>query len=204
MRGSPARPAAASTGSPASPASPRQLRRVAGRHRQGRDDPAEIVVNAAGYRAGEIMALVGRHLPIVAMQHQYLVTEDIPAWSSAARTSCRCCATPTSPTICARSARASSSAPTSGSAAPSGGRHPGRLRLPALARRSRPAGALHRGRLRPRADPAEGGVKRVVNGPIPYAPDGNPYIGPAHGLTNFYQCCCFSFGIAQSAEPASS
>ena len=45
---------------------------------------------------------------------------------------------------------------------------------------------------------AEGGVKRVVNGPIPYAPDGNPYIGPAHGLTNFYQCCCFSFGIAQS------
>ena len=40
---------------------------------------AEIVVNAAGYRAGEIMALVGRHLPIVAMQHQYLVTEDIPA-----------------------------------------------------------------------------------------------------------------------------
>ena len=81
---------------------------------------AEIVVNAAGYRAGEIMALVGQHLPIVAMQHQYLVTEDIPAWSSAARTSCRCCATPTSPTICARSARASSSAPTSGSAAPSG------------------------------------------------------------------------------------
>ena len=26
---------------------PRQLRRMAGRHRQGRDDPAEIVVNAA-------------------------------------------------------------------------------------------------------------------------------------------------------------
>ena len=40
---------------------------------------AEIVVNAAGYRAGEIMALLGHHLPIVAMQHQYLVTEDIPA-----------------------------------------------------------------------------------------------------------------------------
>ena len=38
---------------------------------------AEIVVNAAGYRAGEIMALVGQHLPIVSMQHQYLVTEDI-------------------------------------------------------------------------------------------------------------------------------
>jgi dimethylglycine dehydrogenase len=27
----------------------------------------EIVVNAAGYRAGEIMAMVGHHMPIVAM-----------------------------------------------------------------------------------------------------------------------------------------
>ena len=42
------------------------------------------------------------------------------------------------------------------------------------------------------------GVQKVINGPIPYSPDGNPYIGPAHGLPNFYQCCCFSFGIAQS------
>src|SRR5437667_334514 len=44
----------------------------------------------------------------------------------------------------------------------------------------------------------KGGVQRVINGPIPYSPDGNPYIGPAHGLTNFFQCCCFSFGIAQA------
>src|SRR5260221_4675844 len=42
------------------------------------------------------------------------------------------------------------------------------------------------------------GVQRVINGPIPYSPDGNPYIGPAHGLTNFFQACCSSFGIAQS------
>ena len=42
------------------------------------------------------------------------------------------------------------------------------------------------------------GVQRVINGPIPYSPDGNPYIGPAHGLPNFYQACCFSFGISQS------
>jgi len=38
----------------------------------------------------------------------------------------------------------------------------------------------------------------VINGPIPYSPEGLPYIGPAHGLKNFFQCCCFSFGIAQS------
>ena len=39
---------------------------------------AEIVVNAAGFRAGEVMAMVGRHLPIAIMSHQYLVTEDVP------------------------------------------------------------------------------------------------------------------------------
>ena len=42
------------------------------------------------------------------------------------------------------------------------------------------------------------GVQRVVNGPIPYTPDGNPLIGPAPGLRNFYECCVFSFGIVQS------
>jgi len=39
---------------------------------------AEVVVNAAGYRAGEVMALLGQDLPIVIMSHQYLVTDDIP------------------------------------------------------------------------------------------------------------------------------
>ena len=38
----------------------------------------EVVLNAAGYRAGEVMALVGRHLPIATLSHQYLVTEELP------------------------------------------------------------------------------------------------------------------------------
>ena len=42
------------------------------------------------------------------------------------------------------------------------------------------------------------GVKKVINGPIPYAPDGNPLIGPAPGLPGFYHCCAFTFGIAQA------
>src|SRR5580692_3488244 len=42
------------------------------------------------------------------------------------------------------------------------------------------------------------GIKRVVNGPIPYSPDGLPYLGPAHGLTNFFHCNTFSFGITQA------
>lgn len=43
---------------------------------------ADVVVNAAGYRAGEVMALLGQHLPTVCMSHQYLVTEDIPELAS--------------------------------------------------------------------------------------------------------------------------
>lgn len=42
------------------------------------------------------------------------------------------------------------------------------------------------------------GVQKVINGPIPYAPDGNPLIGPAPGLENFYEACVFTFGIVQA------
>jgi len=38
----------------------------------------EIVINAGGYRAGEISELFGQYLPVVSMQHQYLVTESVP------------------------------------------------------------------------------------------------------------------------------
>ena len=41
------------------------------------------------------------------------------------------------------------------------------------------------------------GISKVINGPIPYTPDGNPLIGPSPGLTNVYEACVFTFGIAQ-------
>ncbi len=41
------------------------------------------------------------------------------------------------------------------------------------------------------------GVSRVINGPIPYAPDGLPLIGPMPGVTNAFEACVFTFGIAQ-------
>ena len=41
------------------------------------------------------------------------------------------------------------------------------------------------------------GVSRVVNGPIPYAPDGNPLIGPMPGVPNAFEACVFTFGIVQ-------
>ena len=41
------------------------------------------------------------------------------------------------------------------------------------------------------------GVSRIINGPIPYAPDGLPLIGPMPGVTNAFENCVFTFGIAQ-------
>jgi len=41
------------------------------------------------------------------------------------------------------------------------------------------------------------GISKVINGPIPYTPDGNPLICPSPGLTNVYEACVFTFGIAQ-------
>ena len=44
---------------------------------------------------------------------------------------------------------------------------------------------------------ATAGVSRVINGPIPYAPDGLPLLGPMPGVENAYEAHSFTFGIAQ-------
>jgi dimethylglycine dehydrogenase len=42
-----------------------------------------------------------------------------------------------------------------------------------------------------------GGVKTVVNGPITFTPDGNPLIGPAHGLPNAWLLTGSSMGVME-------
>ncbi|GGH18192.1 dimethylglycine dehydrogenase [Cribrihabitans marinus] len=44
---------------------------------------ADIVVNACGYRVNELGAMMGVHHPVASMEHQYFVTEDIPAIAAA-------------------------------------------------------------------------------------------------------------------------
>lgn len=44
---------------------------------------ADIVVNACGYRVNEVAAMMGVHHPVASMEHQYFVTEDIPAIAEA-------------------------------------------------------------------------------------------------------------------------
>lgn len=46
---------------------------------------------------------------------------------------------------------------------------------------------------------AEAGAQRFVNGPIPYAPDALPLVGPAGGVRNFYHATGVQVGITHSA-----
>ncbi len=46
---------------------------------------------------------------------------------------------------------------------------------------------------------SELGIKRVVCGAIPHTPDGNPFLGPAAGLRNYWHCNGASIGIAAGA-----
>jgi len=159
---------------------------------------AKYVINAAGYRAGEVMAMVGHKMPIVTMSHQYLVTEDIPELATRDH-KLPLLRDPDSSYYLRQERNSLLLGPYEWQATPhwlngipddfANQLYPDDLeRLESYIE-----DAIARVPILGKA-----GVQRVINGPIPYSPDGNPYIGPAHGLKNFYQCCCFSFGIAQS------
>ncbi|MDO8364429.1 MAG: FAD-dependent oxidoreductase [Actinomycetota bacterium] len=157
----------------------------------------EIVVNAAGYRAGEVMALLGRHHPIAQMSHQYYVTDEIAALA-ALDTKLPLLRDPDT-SYYLRQERNSFIL------------GPYEWKATAMWRDGIPEQFANMlwpddlERLEQQILDAgervpvlgEAGIARVVNGPIPYAPDGNPYLGPERGLRNFFHCNTFSFGIAQ-------
>ena len=41
------------------------------------------------------------------------------------------------------------------------------------------------------------GIKKVINGPFTFAPDGNPLVGPVPGLTNYWAACGVMAGFSQ-------
>jgi dimethylglycine dehydrogenase len=157
----------------------------------------ESVINAAGYRAGEVMQLVGRHHPIAHMSHQYYLTEELPELAA------RDCPLPLlrdpDASYYLRQERSSYLlGPYEWQATP--------MWIDGIPERfANMLWSADLERLEPQiVDAGErvpllgrAGIARVVNGPIPYSPDGNPYIGPERGLRNFWHCNTFSFGIAQ-------
>ena len=44
---------------------------------------------------------------------------------------------------------------------------------------------------------AEAGIKRIINGPFTFAPDGNPLVGPVPGLRNYWSACAVMAGFSQ-------
>lgn len=52
-------------------------------HTEHGDIDCDIVVNACGYRVNEVGAMMGVHHPVASMEHQYFLTEDIPAIAEA-------------------------------------------------------------------------------------------------------------------------
>jgi dimethylglycine dehydrogenase len=43
----------------------------------------------------------------------------------------------------------------------------------------------------------EVGIRRIVNGPFTFAPDGNPLVGPVPGMRNFWVACGVMAGFSQ-------
>jgi len=41
------------------------------------------------------------------------------------------------------------------------------------------------------------GIRKAVNGPFTFAPDGNPLVGPVRGIRNFWVACAVMAGFSQ-------
>ena len=157
----------------------------------------EIVINAAGYRAGEVMQLIGRHLPIMTMAHQYLITEEIDELAARSEP-LPLLRDPDTSYYLRQERNGFILGPYEWQATPMWldgipDQFANQLWPDELERLEKQI--LDAGERVPVL--ADAGIARVVNGPIPYAPDGNPYLGPERGMRNFFHCNTFSFGIAQ-------
>jgi dimethylglycine dehydrogenase len=160
---------------------------------------AEYVINAAGYRGGEVAAMIGEYLPIVTLSHQYLITEDIAALSERGSLRLPLLRDPDVSYYLRQERHGLLLGPYE-----SHGRAHWLEGLPGEFAHQLFEDDL--GRIETYIEAACArvpilgtvGVKRVINGPIPYAPDGNPLMGPATGVRNFFHCCAFTFGIAQA------
>jgi dimethylglycine dehydrogenase len=157
---------------------------------------AEHVVNAGGLWAREVGRMVGLELPILAMEHQYLITEPIPSLRGQ-KEQLHCI--DFEGEIYLREER-------------------GAMLMGTYERAGVPWSAVETPwdfaqsllpndleRIAPSLEvgfehfPAlgEAGIRKVVNGPFTFAPDGNPLVGPVKGLSNFWVACGVMAGFSQ-------
>ncbi len=158
---------------------------------------AEHVVNAAGLWAREVGRFAGLELPILAMEHQYIVTGEIPEVVASQKEVLH--AIDFEGEIYMRQegkgmligTYEKGGVPWAERQTPWNFTH--ELLPPDL---DRIADSLEVGfRHFPPLERA--GIKRIVNGPFTFAPDGNPVVGPIRGLRNYWVACGVMAGFSQ-------
>jgi dimethylglycine dehydrogenase len=165
------------------------------------DIVAEHVVNAAGLWAREVGRMAGLTLPVLAMEHMYLITEDMPEVAEINRTTGQevIHAIDFDGELYLRQERGGmlmgtyekAGKPWSPKITPW---EFGHELLPPDIDRIAPSlevGFQH--------FPAfqNAGIKQVINGPFTFAPDGNPLVGPIRGLRGMWSACGVMAGFSQ-------
>ena len=162
---------------------------------------AEHVVNCGGLWAREVGRMVGLELPLLAMEHMYLLTEPMPEVEEFnARTGREMVGVlDFKGEIYTRQERngvllgtyEKACKPWSPVDTPWDFGH--ELLAPDI---DRIAPSLEVGfKHFPGIEKA--GIKQIINGPFTFAPDGNPLVGPVQGLTNFWCACAVMAGFSQ-------
>jgi dimethylglycine dehydrogenase len=158
---------------------------------------ADYVVNAAGLWAREVGKLAGIDLPVIPMEHQYIVTNDIPAVAALGKE------IPMSIDFDGESYLRQEGK----------GLLIGTYEHDCLhwAVKGTPQDFAHEllpndvDRIWSALEVAmerypclvDGGIKRVINGGMVFSPDGNPIIGPVRGLNNYFLACGVMAGFSQ-------
>ncbi len=162
---------------------------------------ADHVVNAGGLWAREVGRMVGVELPVLAMEHHYLLTEAMPevAEIQAATGKEVVHAIDFSGEIYLRQERDGmllgtyEKAATPWSPKDTPWDFAQELLEPNL---DRIAPSLEVGfKHFPAFEKA--GIRRIVNGPFTFAPDGNPLVGPVRGIPNYWSACAVMAGFSQ-------
>ena len=162
---------------------------------------AEHVVNCGGLWAREVGRMVGLELPILAMEHMYLITEDMPEVAEVNRTTGKevIHAVDFDGELYLRQERGGmlmgtyekAGKPWSEQTTPWTFGH--ELLEPDI---ERIAPSLEVG-FRHFPGFQKTGIKQIINGPFTFAPDGNPLVGPVRGLPGMWVACGVMAGFSQ-------
>jgi dimethylglycine dehydrogenase len=162
---------------------------------------AEHVVNAGGLWAREVGRMVGLELPVLAMEHQYVLTADVPeikAFNEATGRELPMTIDFGGEIYVRQEAGGMLVGTYEQAAKPWSARETpwdfgSQLLKPDLDRitpemlvASKHIPAM-----------ATIGIKKVINGPFTFAPDGNPLVGPVRGLRNYWLACGVMAGLSQ-------